>query len=507
MSSVSLQAKAARLTLPRWLPLLLVFVVAVLLRGVLAANPDVSWGLTMAEKWFDGGRLYVDIIEVNPPATLYLYIVPVVLERLTGLSAEIFVNILVLSVAALSLWLAARVLLAAGLIGPEQGWTLAAWTAALMTILPARAFAEREHIALIAMLPLLAVAWLRAERKVPHLLAAVLAGIGGGTTAIIKPYFAAAIVLSSVATAWSARSWRVLFALENCIAAAMLAAYLAFVWLAYPVYVSDMLPLLAAVYIPVKEPLAVFLLHAALPLWTLLVLVIWWLARRAALRPPISLALAASAGFGAAYFVQQKGWSNHAYPMLALALLAFGYALLARPGERAAQRIGGIAGLAVAGITFYWMGIVDDRTPLAAAIRAISPHARVLAISPDLMVGHPAVRSAGGIWVSRVSALWITQGVLMARARDRAHDRAHDRADGGLDPAAAARLDAYANRDRTMLSEDIGRNRPDVILAEREPGYDWLAWARSDPLLARDLEPYRLDRTIGDIVVLRRTGP
>jgi hypothetical protein len=494
MSSVSLQAKAARLTLPRWLPLLLVFALAALLRGVLAANPDVSWGLTMAEKWLDGGQLYVDIVEVNPPATLYLYVTPVVLERLTGLSAEIFVNILVLTAAALSLWVAARVLLAARLIGPEQGWTLAAWTAAILTILPARAFAEREHIALIALLPLLAVAWLRAERATPPLLAVVLAGVGGGVTAIIKPYFAAAILLSSVATTWSARSWRVLFALENWIAAAMLTAYLAFIWLAYPIYFSDMVPLLAAVYIPVKEPLSVFLLHAALPLWALLVLVIWWLARHAMLRPPISLALAASAGFAAAYFVQQKGWPNHAYPMLALALLAFGYALLAPQAERTEQRIGGIVGLAVAGVTFYWMGIVDDRTPLAAAIRAISPHAKVLAISPDLTVGHPAVRSAGGTWVGRVSALWITQGVLMARAR------------GGSDPAAA-RLDAYADRDLTMLSEDIGRNRPDVILAEREPGYDWLAWARSDSLLARDLEAYRLDRRIGDIVVLRRTGP
>ena len=58
-----------------------------------------------------------------------------------------------------------------------------------------------------------------------------------------------------------------------------------------------------------------------------------------------------------------------------------------------------------------------------------------------------------------------------------------------------------------MLSEDISRNRPDVILAEREPGYDWLAWARSDPLLARDLGAYRLDQRIGDIFVLRRTAP
>jgi hypothetical protein len=226
----------------------------------------------------------------------------------------------------------------------------------------------------------------------------------------------------------------------------------------------------------------------------LLLLSIWSLARHAVPRPPVSLLLAASTGFVVAYFVQQKGWPNHAYPMLALALLAFGQALMASRAERTEQYIASFIALLVTGVTFYWMGIADDRAPLANAIRGISPHAKVLAISPDLTIGHPAVRTAGGFWVSRVSALWITQGALIVRAR------------GNLDPVAAARLDSYAERDRTMLSVDINRNRPDVILAEREPEYDWLAWARSDPLLANDLKPYRLDRTIGDVIILRRIG-
>ena len=96
MSSVSLAAKAARLSLPRWLPLALVCAVAVLLRHSTDDNPDVSWGLTMAERWLDGARLYVDIIKVNPPATVFLYVPPVALARLTGLRAEFFVDALVL---------------------------------------------------------------------------------------------------------------------------------------------------------------------------------------------------------------------------------------------------------------------------------------------------------------------------------------------------------------------------------------------------------------------------
>jgi hypothetical protein len=98
------------------------------------------------------------------------------------------------------------------------------------------------------------------------------------------------------------------------------------------------------------------------------------------------------------------------------------------------------------------------------------------------------------VWVGRVAGLWITQGVLMARAH------------GGLDPALVKRLAGYAEMDRTMLIEDIGQNRPDVILVQREPEYDWMAWAMSDPALAAALSSYRLETTVGDIRILRRVN-
>jgi hypothetical protein len=58
----------AALKAPRivpWLALAALFVVAVILRHELPANADVSWLLTVAERVWDGQRLYVDIIETN----------------------------------------------------------------------------------------------------------------------------------------------------------------------------------------------------------------------------------------------------------------------------------------------------------------------------------------------------------------------------------------------------------------------------------------------------------
>jgi hypothetical protein len=486
-----------RVSLPQWLPLAAVGLFALVMLRILPTNLDVSWGLTMAEKWLDGARLYIDLIEVNPPATVFLYVMPVVIARHTGLSPEVTANGLIFLGVAVSLGVTGRILSAAKLVPSERVWPLVTIAAALLLILPAQNFGEREHIAVIAILPFLAVSWLRSVRLAPSLQGTLTAGIGAGITAIIKPYFAVAVLFAGVAAALSARSWRVLFALENWIAAAMLAAYVLFVWCIYPVYFAEMMPLLSDVYVPVKEPLAILLVHVGIPLWAITLVILWRRARHEMLRPPLLALLAASAGFAVAYVVQQKGWPYHSYPFLALALLALGSALVATPAQAVLRDrlMGFLTWLWISGLSLYWMSLGGGDPALADSIRAVAPHAKVLSISSQLGSGHPAVRAAGGVWVGRVPSLWVTKGVFMLRAR------------GGLDPAWASRLETYTERDRTMLIEDIAKERPDVILVERAPDTDWLAWALADPTLAAELANYRLDSTIGTVGILIRLGP
>jgi len=480
-----------RLAGPRWLPLAAVIVAAVALRLAVRPNADVSWGLTMAERWLDGARFYVDLIEVNPPATIFLYVAPVALGRLIGIRPEIACDALVFIAIALSLAVSARILAKSTVVAADERWPLLALAAIVLAILPAQAFGEREHIATIAMLPLLAVACLRAAGARPPWAAIAIAGLGGGLTAIIKPYFVLAIVAAAGAAAVTARSWRVLFAAENWLAAALLLLYGAFVWLAFPAYFTDMLPLLAAVYVPVKEPLPLLLVHAALPLWLSMLLLLWRVGRGAMLRPPSAVLIAASAGFAVAYVVQQKGWAYHSYPMLALAMLALGHALI---GARTERFLGGAAAALIAGVTFFWMNTGENRAALAAPIRAIAANPKILALSDDLSLGHPIVRMVDGVWVARVCALWIAHGAIVRRAA------------GGLDPATAAALDRYEARERAMLRAAIAGGRPDVILLQASDATDWLAWARADPALAGALARYRPAATVGEVRILARTG-
>jgi hypothetical protein len=188
--------------------------------------------------------------------------------------------------------------------------------------------------------------------------------------------------------------------------------------------------------------------------------------------------------------------------MLALVFMALAVAFMERwhraahDGRRFARLAVATIGAVLAGVTYFWMNVVIDRSALAAPIRTIKPHPKMLAITSDLAYGHPLVREVGGTWVSRVSAEWMVSGAVARQLTET------------LDPATKARLDTYARRGREMLTEDIARNRPDVIVVQPSPikGFDWLAWARSDPALAAQMAAYRPYATLDGVLILSRAG-
>ena len=48
---------------------------------------DISWATVITGRFIDGGKLYVDAVEVNPPLFVYLTVPPVLLSRVLGVPA------------------------------------------------------------------------------------------------------------------------------------------------------------------------------------------------------------------------------------------------------------------------------------------------------------------------------------------------------------------------------------------------------------------------------------
>src|SRR4029077_6001912 len=136
-----------RASLLRWLAFISLFVVAVAMRHVVAANTDVSWLLIAGERWLDGQRLYSDIIETNPPMAVLVYIPGILVARALGVSTEVVVDGLLFAAIALSLGITARILRNSSALAANQRWPFAVLAVGILAILPVQAFGQREHIA------------------------------------------------------------------------------------------------------------------------------------------------------------------------------------------------------------------------------------------------------------------------------------------------------------------------------------------------------------------------
>jgi hypothetical protein len=478
------------------MPLLLtglVFLVAILLRQAVPLNTDVSWLLVVCERMLDGQHLYRDIIEINPPMAAFAYLPGVALARVLGVDPRHVIDAQLLLLAAASLFAVSRILrLSPSLSGLNWG-PLVIWAAAVVTVLPMHVFAQREHMAMLTFLPALAVYALRSTREPVPLWAILIAGAGAGITLAFKPFFTVPAAFCILFAAIRSRSWLALFAPENIITAVLVTTVSVSTYIFYPEYFTVTYPLVRDTYLSWSMPAsAIFLNDATLVFAIAMVSVL--LARQNRTSDPLLLVtVLAAAGFAISFFLQRRGWAYHSYPMVAVALLAMGYALTAAPGSR--SRRGEALSAFVLAVTFivgmqwFYAGVYVG--PIRQAVEGLKPHPRILVLSGEAAIGHPLVRDLNGVWVSRQENLWIREFVRLTRERT------------SVDAATDAKLNDYLARERKWLIEDFKKLPPDLVLVDNLRN-DWGAWARADAEVSQLLKPYTLVRSVEGIDVLRR---
>lgn len=484
----------ARRSVAGWLALAALFAIAIVLRHVLAASTDVSWLLTAGERVLGGGHLYTDVLETNPPMSVLAYVPAILLSRMMGLTAEVAVDALVFLGIFASLACCALLLRRNASFTGVRGWPLALLAFAALAILPTQTFGQREHIALIALLPFLAALIDRVTGGLPPRWLAIAAGLGAAVTLSFKPHFALAVYVPlAVAAVMMGRSWRVLLLPEHLVAATCGFLYVVVTIIVWPQFFTEILPLLRDVYVPVKPPLMTLLEKPAVSLWAIALLAIVALHRKHRLSPPLILLMTTSASFAAAFMLQGKGWPYQSYPALALALFALGYALSHETGASRAWRLGGrLLLLALFVQSMLWFDVAFDARPLQERVAQLGQkRPAILAITAEPGIGHPLTRAVGGTWVSRQQGLWIDTYLTVMRRT------------GLLDDVRAAAFESYAERERQRLIADIRRMPPTILIVDdlTGSGSDWL---KAHPDVAGLLTDFQLVDTVNQVGIFTR---
>lgn len=484
-----------------WLAVAAMFVAGAAIQLTSLTNSDVSWLFVLCEKVLSGQRPYVDFIEANPPMSLFLYMPAVALQHATGIAAEAIEIGLMLLLVALSLAVSGRIMAATG--RHDEIGRFVFFAAFVLIILPMLGFAEREHIAFALCLPMLTLMVARADGGKTGLASIAVTGLGAGLTVSIKPQYAVALLLPALYIAAYRRSLNRLFLPEYWVCAAVIAIYGAIVVIGYPDYIHSILPILVDTYREATLPLVELGLRPYVVATILIGLSVPIVAGSAGMRPRALVLLLSALGFLFAYFEQGKGWRYHLYPTLALVYLTFLTVCLPIWIEavkdvklphptRYARLIVGI--MAIAGLTGmaqllkYHFAL---SLPLAPVMQAIAPNPKLLAITYDLAIGQPLTRVVGGRWVGTLCSQWITDAALTRRDRP------------GADAALTARMNAWIERDRAILANDIRRDRPEFILVDREHS-DYAAMLQESPELAALFAGYRPEAEASGIDLLVR---
>ena len=515
---------------------LIALAAAVAAQARFGAIADVSWMITICEKWLDGAVPYVDFIETNPPAAILLYLPPVALARLLGAHPEFMVAAWGFAACAASLAAAATILERAGLAETRNGGALGAALFAF-ALLPGRAFDERDFFVVVLALPALAATAARAVGAPPAQRWVVASGLCMAAVVAVKPPYALLFVGPAAYLVARQGFAAALRAPEYGLAAAAAVVYAGMVAWLCPAYLSDVAPAVVAAYLPVRESARELVANAAVVGFVAAAAALAHVVGRGWRAPLVAMPALAALGGLATFFIQGKGWLYQAYPALALLALAFGAALDRRPA-----RPRRLAVLAAVGAATALVGAATPLPPFAAAIvvalvgggglvivgdgalaaaeretrlveiaaaalagalwgffvappnapgadfvravEALGPHPRLAAIAEGSGVGFPLVRQVGGVWVQR------SQGLLLASGAWRLIDQRPG------DAALAARLAPIIAADRDRLAEDIVHNRPEGILVNRgSPRFR--QWAMSEAGLAAALAGYALATSSG----------
>jgi hypothetical protein len=481
-------ATLAQSPLLRWVPLsrptlLIGFaaaVIAALVQSFLVPiDCDVSWLITVNEKMLAGQRLYVDVIEVNPPASIWLYTPFVWLAQQLQLRPEAVIAAAFVALALATSALALRI--SAHLQRPPNRLIFFALLCFVELLLPLGTFAQREHAAILFAAPALTALAVLADKRPLSLLVRVIAGLAAGLVIAIKPHFALAIIPAVALAAWQARALRPMMP-SAAAAIAVVALYAAAVLVFTPEYLQ-LLPMLAAAYLPLHDYWLTLLRGpvAIVPLAIYALALFLRPGRIAAL--PVTF-LVASAGFAVAGLIQGKGYLNHALPGMALGFV--GLVLLAMQAgiERGRRNFVLVATAALAGLELYAMASIQPLRGLAEAVTSVAPpRPSVITLGPDLLTGHPLVRNVNGRWAGSRAGMYIAVG-------------AHSELLGARHPDP--RLLHWYEADVDAFANDVRRERPDVILVDARPE---LAWLRDEPKIKSAIAGYGPRARVGDVEV------
>ena len=415
---------------------------------------DASWYLIATQKFIDGTQLYFDIYEINPPLAFYLTAPSLYISNAFGANPTTAYFLYLISLATISaLWCLRLINLAA--LSTAQTIGFFAAILVVVFILPISEFGQREHFLLIFALPYsihMAFQNRCSTLKLAEqgaLAAFALLGFA------LKPYFLAIPAAMVLTRLVRHKLLGEIFSPTNWTLGAGLLAYLIFIVVVHPAYVSDVVPTAQLVYASYEaDPVVVWARSEIVALGILGLLMIIYRARI----DDAALVLTAGAIGGAlSYLLQFKGWNYQILPASGFILLASSCALLSHHENKLMPPMK----LVLLSLPILFTlgpqiarGPYQQRMPYAFERFVKAPNTNILVLSSNVWASFPFINNVSGNWTSRYPVQWVIPG---------AYNRLEN---NDCDPNECAELRKLLSEARVVMTDDFKMYRPDTVFID-----------------------------------------
>ena len=470
--------------LPSWPMVVIATGAVILFMGIFwnwPVNHDTAWYLVATRKMLEGAKLYVDIIEVNPPLTFYLTIPAIWIADFLSISDSngqyIFFALLYFT----SLLWSGAILRSTTDLSPLRRNLFFFAMAVVYLLGAADQTAQREHLLVIFLSPWLI--WnLSPSAKSPSLTSSAFAAIG----ICIKPFFLVFPLTFLLRDMWRTRSLAPVLFTRYLVMLAIGVCYLTFVVMWHPEYLNEIVPIAKLVYGAYKNTVILALSGSIQPLLLGLAIMLPLVWNRSDVGT--TFALAAMAGL-AIFVVQSTGFSYQLIPFITYSLLVGAWLLVNSAPATLGTVLSGLAS-ALLLMGLYEMGKYKSTSTdeVIRVAQKVGPITSIMTGSFQLDPGAPVALRLGVDWVSRYPANWLYPGAV--------HQLEATDCNTQID--LCAQLQAIADRNRNDNLEDIIRYMPDLIVSDRavmghsDNPFTWMTFMKGDPRFVELMKNYTL---------------
>jgi hypothetical protein len=444
-------------------------------------NPDSSWLIYAAQRMADGEKLYINIMETNPPLILWISLLPVWIGKLLGASPYTIFPLLVTLLNITSLALCCAVMRRSALLSAKPFLpAILLYIAFGFFLLSPAVYGQRELLFISLVLPYLFKTLLedeKLEKRYDYLITA-MAAIGFA----IKPFFLLLWGVNELHKAIQQRSLMSLFAQHNWTIGIFQLAYVAAIYSFTPEYFNTIFPALLATYFAyevswynVAKMIAIL---ASMPL------ILAWLAdphdEYKKLITRMTIWMAACAAF---IVLQRKDWLNQLYPLAFMAglLIVAIFCYLLELWKELELHIGRarFSALCISVVTLISAAYLDGKfwyfmlekpsvlhTRLIPEINKYADGKNIYPISYNLQTGFPVIALSKGVFRGSFHHLWPLSGIIIREHEERV-----------TPDVAKARQFFYD----TLVHDFSGPNPPDFVWVDKNVNMEKIAGYDIDP--------------------------